>query len=70
MILEYGKIGLAYNRKGSTINGEIMQKIVVSEEDTNTLITNAFLYLSKPQKYNIVALSYSLAWKIDMTIMF
>ena len=27
VILEFGKIGLAYNRKGSAINGEIMQKI-------------------------------------------
>lgn len=63
-ILEKGKVGLTYRRKGSSINGEIMQQVKVKEADDNLLITNWFLYFSKPQKYGLKSLEYSLSWSI------
>lgn len=77
MILKSGKVGLAYKKYGSYLNGTIVQEIEIKSKEIITyegkaaikkvpiLLKNDFLSQNKTTNYHIVAVDYGLIFKLD-----
>ena len=64
VILDEGKVGFAYYKKGASMNGEIMETLSVKRSENSVLLTNSMLYMSQKSQYQIVSLDYSVIFKL------
>ena len=61
-ILEKGKIGLGYKKKGSQRNGEILEFVEVKDQEKPILLKKDFLRRTDSIDYHLIADQYSLVW--------
>ena len=76
MILKSGKVGFAYKKYGSYLNGTIVQEVKVVMKEVNTtegefqekivpiLLNTDFLSQTKKINYDIIAKKYSFVYNI------
>ena len=66
MILESGEVGLAYKKRGSTLNGKMFDVVKVEKTEKPTLMTNTFLNISNELNYYFGAKIRSVVWSIHL----
>lgn len=65
-ILERGKIGLGYKKKGSNRNGEILEMVEVKEQEKPILLKKDFLKRTNSIDYHLIADKYSMVWILKL----
>lgn len=66
-----GTVGMAYNKRGATLNGLVLDKIAVENDETgNPVLLNAFLFnKSKRYNYSLICESFCTIGKLEFETM-